>query len=147
MLPVRPSRIRSPRFPTRAHPRPRMTPALSTELRVSHSSWRSLPAFLVFPRLRQAACAFPQVPLDLHAAHGDEFQIHPNFASLALPGMSARHPSNLCFGGLRAPMRISALYRTFTVLRGQEMLVSNSLLGYQLTGLCTCPICECKCKT
>jgi hypothetical protein len=102
-----------------------MTPALSTELRVSTSGWRSLPAFPEIPLLRQAACAFAQVPLDIHAAHGDEFQILPNFASLALPGMSAQPASNLCFGGLRTPLRISALDRTFIFLRGQEMLVST----------------------
>ena len=83
----------------------------------------------------------------LTSALGDEFQMPPDFASLALPRMSARLPSNLCFGGLRTPTLIFALYRTFTFLRGQEMLVSNSLLGYQLTGLCAYPICECKCKT
>ena len=66
MLPVRLSRIRSPRFPTRAHPRPRMTPALSIELRVSNSGGRLIPTYLQFRRLRQAACAFAQVPLDSH---------------------------------------------------------------------------------
>jgi hypothetical protein len=62
---------------------------------------RAIPSnFPQFRRLRQAACTFAVVRWTLTSAHGDEFQIPPNFASLALPRMSARSTSNLCSSGL-----------------------------------------------
>ena len=107
----------------------------------------STQSFLQLGIAGEPSMASLQSARGFHACLRDSTQVPPNFASLA----AARDACPMCFES-SAPAacahRLIFRYLSNVIfLRGQEMFGSNSLLGYQLTGLCACSICGCKCKS